>query len=134
MNDITEITGIEPAHMAVEADFDVNAVAVEVVNDEGRGFQVLLGPASAAEVALRLLGRLSELVGVPDQVARAAVAQHLIRIIVSVGGRKATWIATELGVSDSVLSCWHNGKTVPSPRRVHQLRELPRQTLRAWQH
>jgi len=58
------ITDLEAAHVGVRAEFDLNAVELEVVNQNGEGFRALLGWEQGIDLALRVAIALTRLRGI----------------------------------------------------------------------
>jgi hypothetical protein len=58
------ITDIEAAHVGVRAEFDLNAVELEITNQDGPGFRTLLGWEQAMEFALRVAVAVTRLRGI----------------------------------------------------------------------
>jgi hypothetical protein len=48
------ITDLEAAHVGVRAEFDLNAVELEITNQDGAGFRILLGWEQGMDLALRI--------------------------------------------------------------------------------
>jgi hypothetical protein len=48
------ITDVEAAHVAVRPEFDLNAVELEVIDQDGNGFRTLLGWEQSMDLALRV--------------------------------------------------------------------------------
>jgi hypothetical protein len=58
------ITDIEAAHVAVGPQFDLNAVELEVVDQDGAGFRALLGWEQGMDLALRVAVAVIRLRGI----------------------------------------------------------------------
>jgi hypothetical protein len=58
------ITDIEAAHVGVRPEFDLNAVELEVTDQDGRGFRTLLGWEQGLDLALRVAVALTRLRGI----------------------------------------------------------------------
>jgi hypothetical protein len=53
-SDNAAIAEIEAAHVAMRPEFDLNAVELEVVDQNGEGFRTLLGWEQGMDLALRV--------------------------------------------------------------------------------
>jgi hypothetical protein len=53
------VVGLEAAGVAVRADLSLAAIEIEVVDTSGAGFTFLLGPPSAVDLIVQLIGALS---------------------------------------------------------------------------
>jgi hypothetical protein len=58
------IADVEAAHVGVRAEFDLNAVELEITNQDGAGFRTLLGWDQAMEFALRVAVAVTRLRGI----------------------------------------------------------------------
>jgi hypothetical protein len=58
------ITDVEAAHVRVRAEFDLNAIELEVADQDGAGFRTLLGWEQAMEFALRVAVAVTRLRGI----------------------------------------------------------------------
>jgi hypothetical protein len=58
------ITDIEAAHVAVRPEFDLSAVELDVIDQEGGGFRALLGPEQGIDFALRVAVAVIRLRGI----------------------------------------------------------------------
>jgi hypothetical protein len=58
------ITDIEAAHVGVRPEFDLNAVELEITNQDGAGFRTLMGWDQAMEFALRVAVAVTRLRGI----------------------------------------------------------------------
>ena len=58
------ITDIEAANVGVRAEFDLNAVELEVTDQDGAGFRALLGWEQGMDLALRLAVAVMRLRGI----------------------------------------------------------------------
>jgi hypothetical protein len=58
------ITDIEAAHVGVRPEFDLNAVELEVVDQDGKGFRALLGWEQGMDLALRVVAGVARLRGI----------------------------------------------------------------------
>jgi hypothetical protein len=58
------ITNMEAAHVGVRPEFDLNAVELEVVDQDGEGFRTLLGWERGMDLALRVTGAVIRLRGI----------------------------------------------------------------------
>ena len=57
------VVGLEAVGVAVRADLSLTAIEVEVVDTSGAGFAFLLGPPSAVDLIVQLIGALSAMEG-----------------------------------------------------------------------
>jgi hypothetical protein len=133
MTDISAHEMLIPADLCVDGDDQLIEVTLLDPN-ASRGVLIVLDREGAQKLALRIL----EQVGAALETSatdRIDEARLLIKTIVCTGGRTATWIAGQIGVSDAVVSTWRNGIKAPSPQRIGQLRQLARAAVRAqWAH
>jgi hypothetical protein len=60
---LEDVVGLEAAGVAVRADLSLTAIEVEVVDTSGAGFAFLLGPPSAVDLIVQLIGALSAMEG-----------------------------------------------------------------------
>jgi hypothetical protein len=127
--DISTITGIEPVHVCVRAEHDLNAVELNVADGSGSGFSVLLSPDHACDLVARLSGAISLLAGSSD-VARLAEGQRLLRVLKEAAGWSQRTIARKMGVADSIVSLWVTGREPPAPGRLAELGCLVKRALR----
>jgi hypothetical protein len=58
------ITDVEAAHVAVRPEFDLNAVELEVIDQDGNGFRTLLGWEQSMDLALRVAVAVVRLRGI----------------------------------------------------------------------
>ena len=58
------ITDIEAAHVGVRPEFDLNAVELEVTDQDGTGFRTLLGREQGVDLALRVAVAVTWLRGI----------------------------------------------------------------------
>jgi hypothetical protein len=58
------ITDIEAAHVGVRPEFDLNAVELEVTDQDGKGFRTLLGWEQGVDLALRVAVAMTRLRGI----------------------------------------------------------------------
>jgi hypothetical protein len=58
------ITDIEAVYVGVRPEFDLNAVELEVVDQEGKGFRTLLGWGQGMDLALRVAVAVTRLRGI----------------------------------------------------------------------
>jgi hypothetical protein len=58
------ITDIETAHLGVRAEFDLNAVELELTDQNGEGFRTLLGWEQGMDLALRVAVAVTRLRGI----------------------------------------------------------------------
>jgi hypothetical protein len=58
------ITDLEAAHVGVRAEFDLNAVELEITNQDGAGFRILLGWEQGMDLALRIAVAVTRLRGI----------------------------------------------------------------------
>jgi len=58
------IIDIEAAHVGVRPEFDLNAVELEVTDQEGKGFRTLLGWEQGMDLALRIAVAVTRLRGI----------------------------------------------------------------------
>ena len=58
------ITDIEATHIGVRSEFDLNAVELEVTDQNGEGFRTLLGWEQGLDLALRVAVAVTRLRGV----------------------------------------------------------------------
>jgi hypothetical protein len=57
-------TDVEAAHVGVRPDFDLNAVELEITNQDGEGFRTLLGWEQGIDLALRVAVAVTRLRGI----------------------------------------------------------------------
>ena len=58
------ITDAEAAHVGVRPEFDLNAVGLEITDQDGEGFRTLLGWEQAMDLALRIAVAVMRLRGI----------------------------------------------------------------------
>ena len=58
------IADIEAAHIGVRPEFDLNAVELEITDQDGEGFRVLLGWEQGMDLALRVAVAVTRLRGI----------------------------------------------------------------------
>jgi hypothetical protein len=58
------ITDVEAAHVGVRPEFDLNAVELEITNQDGAGFRTLLSWEQAMELALAVAIAVTRLRGI----------------------------------------------------------------------
>jgi hypothetical protein len=75
------IVELEAVAVAVKADFSLTAIEVEVVNTNGAGFAFLLGPPSAVDLVVQVIGALSAIEGRLEARERLNEAQLLLRTL-----------------------------------------------------
>jgi Helix-turn-helix len=120
---------IEAAHRSVRADLDLNALEVEIADQDGQGISTLLDPAAVVDLLARLLDGLGELLGRDREDVRKAEAQRTIDALRRLGLDQRA-IAKRLGVSETLVSGWRRGRAIPNAKRLLQLRRLLRGAVR----
>jgi hypothetical protein len=58
------ITDIEAAHVGVRPEFDLNAVEIEIADQDGAGFRTLVGWQQGMDLALRVVVAVTRLRGI----------------------------------------------------------------------
>jgi hypothetical protein len=76
------IVELEAVGVAVKADLSLTAIEVEVVDTNGAGFVFLLGPPSAVDLVVQVIGALSAIEDRLETRERLNEAQILLRTLV----------------------------------------------------
>jgi hypothetical protein len=124
------IAGLHAIGAAVRPVRNRGAVEIEFVDARDRDCAVWLDRPDLIELIVRLIEALSVLDGSLSAQERMREAQLLLRALIKPRGRKARWVAQRLGIGDSAVSLWRNGKAVPTEARLDQLRQLVKSTVR----
>jgi DNA-binding XRE family transcriptional regulator len=119
----SEIAGIEPVHICVRVEHDLETIELKVADEGGRGFSVLFAPDAALDVMVRFTAALSRLRGSND-VDRMHECQRLLRVLREACGLRQGEIARKIGVGDALISRWSRGHEAPSAERLEQLRRV----------
>jgi hypothetical protein len=70
------VVGLEAVRVALKADLSLTAVEVEVVDSNGAGFAFLLGPPSAVDLVLQVIGAISRR---PSVSVNGAAEEHSVQ-------------------------------------------------------
>jgi hypothetical protein len=120
----TGIAGLDAIGVAVKPARDLSAVEVQFVDAAGTDCAVRLGRPGLIDLIVHSVDALMVVEGRLGAHERLREAQLLLQALIEPRRRKARWVAQRMGIGDSAISLWRNGKAVPTQARLDQLREL----------